>query len=262
MRLFALFGDPVSHSLSPRLHNSAIINLGLRAAYVRHLLKNGDNILQEFNKLGLSGANVTIPHKEAAAARADVASEFVSLVGAANTLVKRGEKIYAYNTDAPGFLKSIMGFGEIKKVLVLGAGGTALALAHALRLHGASVSVLNRGKDRLKRFSNDFQTFSHENFTPYGFDLVLNTTSAGLKDELLPAPADILAPTLKASKFAFDVIYGKKTPFLALASTLGLAHKDGLEMLLHQAVLAFNIFYENIFNESKIFSAMSLAPLK
>ncbi|BCX79765.1 shikimate dehydrogenase [Campylobacter sp. 19-13652] len=256
MRLFALFGDPVAHSLSPRLHNSALNALGLSGAYIRYLLKDGDTLIDKFKRLGLSGANITVPHKHVAAMQADVKSEFVLKVGAANTLVQRDDKIYAFNTDAPGFLRAISKFSDVKKVLVLGAGGTALALAHALKDSGADVSVLNRSKSRLASFETDFRTFTWESFEFGDFDLVLNTTSAGLKDELLPAPSEILRPALKHARYAFDVIYGKETPFLQMAKSLNIPNKDGADMLLFQAVLAFNLFFDNTLKESSIINSM------
>lgn len=259
MRLFALFGDPVAHSISPRLHNFALASLGLDGAYIRYHLKNGDLIANIFKALKLSGANVTIPHKEAAAARADVASEFVKKVGSANTLVLKDDKIHAFNTDAPGFMLSIknaISSFSPKKALILGAGGTALALSYALKQAGFKVSVLNRSAARLDKFKSDFECFTYESFKDDSFDFVINTTSAGLKDELLPAPIDILALVFSKASFAFDVIYGRETPFLKLAKSKGLSVKNGADMLLFQAVLAFNLFFNEKFQISSIEKAM------
>ena len=123
------------------------------------------------------------------------------------------------------------------------------------------VCVLNRSEERLANFA-EFEKFSWANFGKFNggkFDLVVNTTSAGLKDENLPAPIEILRPIFSEAKFAFDVIYGKKTPFLNLASASGLAHKDGSEMLLFQAVLALNLFFEGSLDEAKIEASMRKA---
>ena len=92
-----------------------------------------------------------------------------------------------------------------------------------------------------------------------GYDLVVNSTSAGLKDENLPLPYEILNEILSHSKYVFDVIYGRQTPFLNLAKNLDLAYKDGADMLLFQAVLAFNIFFNGNLNLEKIESAMRVA---
>ena len=123
------------------------------------------------------------------------------------------------------------------------------------------VCVLNRSEGRLVNFA-EFEKFSWANFAEFKggkLDLVINTTSAGLKDENLPAPLEILHPLFAEAKFAFDVIYGKKTPFLNLAAGNGLACKDGSEMLLFQAVKALNLFFEGSLDEAKIEASMRKA---
>ena len=263
MKIFAVFGNPVSHSISPRLHNAALGELGLsrEALYTRYELTDGSRLVSKFKELKLSGTNVTVPHKEAALAQCDVADETAIKIGSVNTLVSRSGKIYGHNTDAPGFLRAIESFGEIKSALVLGAGGTAKAVAYALKSRGVRVCVLNRSEKRLANFA-EYENFSWANFAEFKggkFDLVVNTTSAGLKDENLPAPAELLCPIFDEAKFAFDVIYGKKTPFLNLASVSGLRHKDGSEMLLFQAALALNLFFDGSLDETKIENAMQKA---
>ena len=263
MKIFAVFGNPVSHSISPRLHNAALGELGLsrEALYTRYELADGSQLISKFKELKLSGANVTVPHKEAALAQCDIADEIAAKIGSVNTLVSRGNKIYGYNTDASGFLRTIESFGHINSALILGAGGTAKAVAYALKSRGMRVCVLNRSEERLANFA-EFEKFSWANFGEFKggkFDLVVNTTSAGLKDENLPAPIEILRPILDEAKFAFDVIYGKKTPFLILAADSRLAYKDGSEMLLFQAVKALNLFFEGSLDEAKIEASMRKA---
>lgn len=263
MKIFAVFGNPVSHSISPRLHNAALGELGLsrEALYTRYELTDGSRLISKFKELKLSGANATVPHKEAALAQCDVADETAIKIGSVNTLVSRGGKIYGHNTDAPGFLRAIESFGQINSALVLGAGGTARAVAYALESCGVRVCVLNRSEGRLANFA-EYENFSWANFAEFKggkFDLVVNTTSAGLKDENLPAPTELLRPIFNEAKFAFDVIYGKKTPFLNLAAASRLAHKDGLDMLLFQAALALNLFFDGSLDEAKIQAAMQKA---
>ena len=263
MMVFAVFGNPISHSVSPRLHNLALGELGLsrEALYTRYELADSSQLISKFKELKLSGANVTVPHKEAALAQCDIEDETAAKIGSVNTLVARGDKIYGYNTDAPGFLRAVESFGHINSALILGAGGTARAVAYALKSRGVRVCVLNRSEERLANFA-EIEKFSWANFGKFNcgkFDLVVNTTSAGLKDENLPAPIEILCPIFDESKFAFDVIYGKKTPFLNLAAASGLTHKDGSEMLLFQAVLALNLFFEGSLDEAKIEASMRKA---
>ena len=156
MKTFAVFGDPIAHSVSPRLHNKAIADLALDALYTRVLLKDGNELINKFKSLKLNGANVTLPHKEFALNLADDASEAARKIGSANTLVLKNEKIYAYNTDAPGFLKAISNFKEAKSAIILGAGGTANALAYALRSQNIDVCILNRSKARLEKFKDHY----------------------------------------------------------------------------------------------------------
>jgi shikimate dehydrogenase len=252
MKTFAVFGDPVAHSVSPRLHNKALRDLGLDALYTRVLLKDGNELINKFRSLKLNGANVTLPHKEFALNLADVASEAARKIGSANTLVLKNEKIYAYNTDAPGFLKAISNFKEAKSAIILGAGGTANALAYALKEQNIDVCILNRSKARLEKFKDRYECFSWDDYKEYKFDLAINSTSAGLKDDLLPAPKEILDSIFKNAKFVFDVIYSKQTPFLKEARTLNLECKDGADMLLYQAILALNLFYNNVLDEKRI----------
>ena len=255
MKTFAVFGDPIAHSVSPRLHNKAIADLGLKALYTRVLLKDGSELINKFKSLKLNGANVTLPHKEWALNLADEASDIARKIGSANTLVLKNDKIYAYNTDAPGFLKAIKNFKDVKNAIVLGAGGTANAITYA-KEQGVDVCILNRSKDRLEKFKDEYKCFSWDNYEEQKFDLVINSTSAGLKDDFLPAPKEILKSIFKDAKFAFDVIYGKQTPFLEMAKQSSLGVKDGADMLLYQAVLALNLFFHNTLDESKIERSM------
>lgn len=260
MKFFAVFGNPISHSISPRLHNLALREMGLDGIYSRYLLKEGENLAKKFKELRLDGANITVPHKEIALNQCDVVEESALKIGSVNTMVLKNGEIYGYNTDALGFLKAIKSFGEIKSALILGAGGTARAVAYGLKSIKADVCVLNRSKARLENFG-EFDKSTWDKFKIRDFDLVVNTTSAGLDDDALPAPKEILQDVLRRSKFVFDVIYNKPTPFLTLAVALGATAKNGADMLLHQAVLALNLFYLNELDEGKIESFMRKAFL-
>ena len=245
MKKFCIFGNPVAHSKSPQMQNAGFKYLNIDASYEKFHLENGENIKEEFIKNSFSGSNITVPHKEIAFKQADIVRGIAQKIEAVNTYIKEDEKVVAYNTDAPGFLKAIESFGNIKRVLVLGAGGTAKAIALILQEQNIDVVVLNRSKEKLEFFKNNgIKAFSFEdfNFKNEKFDLVVNSTSAGLKDDFLPAPKDILENILSKSSFAFDCIYGKITPFLALAKNLNNRIKDGEDMLLYQGVLAFELF--------------------
>lgn len=260
MKLFAIFGNPVAHSISPLMHNGAFTTLGIDACYTRWLLEEGERLKATFFKLGLEGANVTVPHKEAAFRAADKVEGIARQIGAVNTLVRRDGRLIGHNTDAPGFYRALSSRGTFDSALVIGAGGTAKALATVLRSEGVDVTVLNRSEGRLAWFeANGFTTATWETFAPQEWPLIVNTTSAGLKDAALPAPGELLAPLLARAQLAFDVIYGRSTPYLELAKAHGVPTQDGLDMLLWQGVLAFEIFTDHRFGQNAIEAAMRLA---
>lgn len=251
--LFAIFGNPVSHSKSPLMHNLSFKGLGVDACYTRYLLKDGSKLKETFFNLGLKGVNVTVPHKEAAFNACDVLGPFAQKIGVVNTIVKREGKLYGYNTDAPGFLKAISEFKNIRTVLFLGAGGTAQSTSIILRDEGYEVTLLNRSAGRLEKYKEEgFKTYTFEDFTPQAYDLVINMTSAGLEDDSLPAPKEILDIVIAEAQACVDVIYGKETPFLKLAKTYSKPTKDGSDMLLYQGIIAFEYFTDGKYRFEQI----------
>jgi len=242
-KLFAIFGDPVSHSRSPLMHNSVFKNLNYPACYTRVHLKDGSKLKETFFKLGLSGANITVPHKEDAYNACDEIRGFAKKVGVVNTIVNENGKLIGYNTDADGFMFAIKEFGDVNNVLILGAGGTAKALASRFLQDNIKVDVINRSEGRLSYFKDiGCECFTWETYESKKYDLVVNTTSAGLKDEELPAPKEIIESILNNTNFVADAIYGKLTPFLKLAQDKNITYKDGADMLLGQGILANELF--------------------
>lgn len=259
-QLFAIFGNPVSHSKSPLMHNLSFKGLGYDACYTRYLLEDGTRLKQTFFDLGLKGVNVTVPHKEHAYAACDALDPFAKKVGAVNTIVEKEGKLYGYNTDAPGFLKAISEFKDVKTVLFLGAGGTAQSTSSILKNEGYEVTLLNRSEGRLGRYKEEgFKTYTFETFEPKNFDLVINMTSAGLEDDSLPAPLEILESVIPQSKACVDVIYGKETPFLKLAKQHNKPTKDGSDMLLYQGIIAFEYFTDHAYSFNEIKPIMQKA---
>jgi len=258
--LFAIFGNPVSHSKSPLMHNLAFQGLRYDACYTRYLLEDGAQLKEKFLTLSLKGVNVTVPHKEAAFNACDVLDAFAQKIGVVNTIVEHDGKLHGYNTDAPGFLKAISEFSDVKTVLFLGAGGTAQSTSSILRDEGYEVTLLNRSEARLEKYKTDgFQTYTFENFLSQPYDLVINMTSAGLEDDALPAPKEILEQVLPQARACVDVIYGKETPFLKLAKSYNKPTKDGSDMLLYQGIIAFEYFTNHRYTFSDIKSMMKKA---
>jgi len=257
MQLFAIFGDPVSHSRSPLMHNSVFAHTHYKACYTRVHLKDGSQLRETFFNLKLSGANITVPHKEAAYQACDEIRGFANKVGVVNTIIEENGRLIGYNTDADGFMFAIEEFGKIDKILILGAGGTAKALAARFLQESIEVTVLNRSEGRLGFFKalgcsvSTWNDFKIDNYT-----LVVNTTSAGLKDEELPAPKEIIEDILDATEYAADAIYGKMTPFLKRAKEKNINYKDGSDMLLGQGVLANELFTKSKLNKEDIKCSM------
>ena len=259
-KLFAIFGNPVSHSKSPLMHNLAFRGLEFDGCYTRHLLQDGSTLKEAFDDLSLSGINITVPHKTHAYQACDVLDPFAQKVGSVNTIVKRDNLLYGYNTDANGFLKAISEFKDIKSVLFLGAGGTAQSTAIILQEAGYNLTIVNRSSARLEYFkSKGLDTYTFDDFVPSRYDLVINMTSAGLEDDSLPCPIEILNEVIPTSKACVDVIYGKDTPFLKLAKSLGKPTKDGSDMLLYQGIIAFDYFTDGAYDFEEIKSFMQKA---
>ncbi|ARE80336.1 shikimate dehydrogenase [Campylobacter helveticus] len=253
MKFFCVIGDPISHSKSPRIHNNAIKHLGLNGIYSRFHLKDKDKLKESLFKLKLNGANITLPFKEEAVKIADFKDELTLQIGSANTLILKNHKIHAYNTDAPGFLKAIEEFKNIKKALILGAGGTTRAIAYALKQRNIHCTIANRSERNFSHFK-DFKCTLYEDLKDFEFDIIINSTSAGLNDDNLPCNVDLLKKI--KTKYAFEVIYGKKTPFIKFCEENNIKYKDGLSMLLWQGVFAFELFFELENKQKQIQKAM------
>lgn len=258
MKIFTIFGDPVSHSRSPLMHNRVFKTLSIQSCYTRTHLADGSKLRDVFFDKALSGANITVPHKEAAYAQCDEVRGIAQEIGTVNTIVLEHGRLIGYNTDADGFIAAIQSFGKLSTALILGAGGTAKALAIALRYHGIIPTVINRSQGRLDYFKEKgFAAYDWETFKPNAYDLIINTTSAGLIDSELPIPANLLTPLLLTAKGAIDVIYGKETPFLQEVKKAHLPSKDGSDMLLEQGVLANALFINNFASHDSLRTIMS-----
>lgn len=259
MRKYAVFGNPIAHSKSPLLHNYLFLSLGIPAFYGRYHLYKESGLLETFKELNLLGANITIPFKESAFSQCDEVRGIAQKIGSVNTLIQEENRIIGYNTDAEGFMQTLEGKIKPKSVLLLGAGGTARALATILVSREIPLLVLNRSAKRLESFAlKGYETATHRDFAQFlqfhdrTFDLIINTTSAGLDDDSLPLDPVLLTPLLHEGVLAYDVIYGKETPFLAHARTNGARTLDGREMLIEQAALSSFYFNNKEHELSKI----------
>ena len=244
--LFGVCGWPVAHSRSPVMHEAAYAALGLEGWRYLKLPLPPELFAEAVRALpaaGFHGVNVTIPHKEAALALADEATDAAREIGAANTLTfEREGAIHADNTDAPGLIAAL---GEAwdpagRSALVLGAGGAARAVVWALvRAGAADVAVWNRTPERARALADQLGARAVER--PGEAEIVVNCTSVGLGDEAAPFKAlPLQADSLGAGSCVVDMVYRDGgTRLLEAARTRGADVIDGLEILVAQGAASF-----------------------
>ena len=245
-RVAGIIGWPVEHSLSPAMHNAAFAALGLDWTYVAFPVHPDavERAIAGLAAAGIAGLNATIPHKRAALEAASSASDAAAAIGAANTLVPDGQGGFrADNTDAAGFLRALDEQAPLdlegRDALVIGGGGAARAVVHALRSRGARVRVANRTAARAAELGDPVP------FVPAALDmvggqaaLVVNATSLGLHGD--DAPGELPLAGLGRDQVVADIVYRPGgTPWLAAAAGRGARTVDGLGMLLHQGAAAF-----------------------
>ncbi len=240
-RRAGVLGWPVAHSRSPAIHEAAYQACGLDGWHYQLLPVPPDLLAETIRALpgaGFVGANVTIPHKEAALAASDRATDAARAIGAANSLTFEDAGIEADNTDAPGFLAAL---GEPRpgRAVVLGAGGSARAVAWALRSAGVEVEVWNRTAERAERLAGDLGVRAVGEVTPGG--LLVNCTSVGLDpadDPFGALPVELAR--LGEWEVVADLVYGaRETALISAARGVGGRVVDGLEVLVRQGALSF-----------------------
>lgn len=256
-----LIGWPISHSLSPAMHNAAFAELGLNWHYSLFPTKSSDleSLLKNWDPNNLVGANVTMPHKQTIIPYLDQLTNDARIIGAVNTVHVKAGKFVGYNTDGIGFLNALKESGykpEGMRVALLGAGGAARAACYSLAQAGADrITVVNRTFEHGVRLVNDmsehfpacsleYKPLSLETLEQLSVnvDLLVNATSVGMH----PDVGDSLWPenlTISDKTICYDVIYKPiHTLFLRQAQNSGHPTINGLGMLVHQGVAAFRIW--------------------
>jgi shikimate dehydrogenase len=246
-----VLGWPVAHSRSPAMQNAALRAAGL-ADWHYQLLPVPPELFQQtvlgLPAAGFRGSNVTIPHKEAALALATEASDRARAIGAANTLLfKQDGQIWADNTDAPALVAALDPHLEVMgaSVLILGAGGSARAAVWALQDAGAGdIAIWNRTPARATELAASFGARTvAEPAAAARADVVINCTSVGLNDgdgleALALTPAQV-----SQHRVVVDFVYSQDgTPLLDAATAAGVATVDGIELLIGQGAIAFELF--------------------
>lgn len=255
MKRLAVLGHPIAHSQSPPMQNAGLEAVGLAGEWSYEAIdvapSDLERVLAELPGQGFVGANVTIPHKEAALALADERSAAAAAIGAVNTLTFTGAGIRADNTDAPGLLGALPLDPRGSQALVLGAGGAARAAVWALREAGAEVSVWNRTAPRAADLAAELgvRALGAEELVDLdGPGIVVNATSVGLGDasgaprsglKEFPFSADALHDRL----VVVDLVYGAaETELVRAARACGATTVDGLEILVRQGGESFSIW--------------------
>lgn len=250
---YIVVGNPIGHSLSPRIHTLFAAQTGQDMVYTAQLapLDGFAATVTEFAAAGGRGLNVTLPFKQQAFRLATRLSERARLAGSVNTLSCIDGGLAADNTDGAGLVGdlrrnlacSIAG----RRVLLLGAGGAARGVVRPLCLEQpAQLTIANRNAETARQLAADCSTAalqvtggSFAELAGLSFDLVINATSASLHDTGLDLPAGVFAP----GSLAYDMVYGRNTAFMRQAQQAGAAHvADGLGMLIEQAAEAFRIW--------------------
>ena len=243
--IYGIMGNPVSHSLSPAMHNAAFQHLGLNKVYVPFATEEAATALNAFRALGVKGVSVTIPHKQVLIPYLDKIDPVAAKIGAVNTLVIRGAEVYGCNTDWLGANAALQQFTPLtgKKVLLLGAGGAARAIGFGLLEAGACLTLASRTPSTGQALAEVLGC----PWLPLGAvasgqaDILVNATSIGMGKNHEQSP--IASQNLAAYRWVMDIVYAPlETRLLREAKAAGCQTINGLAMLLYQGVAQFELW--------------------
>lgn len=266
MESYAVFGNPIAHSKSPFIHQQFAVQLRIEHHYGRVLAPVNDfvNTLEAFFAEGGKGANITVPFKEEAFARADELTERAALAGAVNTLKRLEDgRLLGDNTDGIGLLSDLERLAFIRpglRILLIGAGGAARGVLLPLLSLDCAVTITNRTLARAEELATLFahtgsvNAIAMNDLAAHEFDLIINATSSGIGGDVPALPEAIVHPQL----YCYDMFYQKgNTPFLAWCEKLGAKHcADGLGMLVGQAAHAVLLWHGVLPEVEPVISAL------
>ena len=248
MKKYLVIGNPIEHSLSPKLHNHWIKQNNIDAVYEKKQLNESDieGIIDKVRSGKIDGINVTIPFKKSVIPFLDQLTLIAKEAQSVNTIFKKDNKIVGDNTDIAGFeygLKHINYNVKNKKVFILGAGGVVPSIILALKKLGVfKISLSNRTKEKaveLKKIYKDLEVINWGECID--FDMIINATSLGLKND---DRIELDFSKIKSDKLFYDVIYNpSKTNFLLKGEELGNKIENGKMMFIYQAQLSFKIWH-------------------
>ena len=248
MKKYLVIGNPIKHSLSPKLHNFWLKNNNINAIYEKKLI-NVDELAElvlEIRKKNIHGVNVTVPFKRAVIPYLDHLSFESETTQSVNTIYLDNNKIIGHNTDVEGFERAIKSSKfEIKgkKVLILGAGGVVPSIILALnKMKTSEITICNRTKHKAEKLKDLFKNLQVVNWGNIpDFDMIINATSIGLSND---DNINLDFSKVGSNKFFYDVIYNpKETNFLKIGKKLGNITENGKLMFIFQAFYAFYMWH-------------------
>jgi 3-dehydroquinate dehydratase/shikimate dehydrogenase len=244
-RVYGVVGNPIKHSLSPLMLNTAFHRETVNAVYLALQTDKLTDLLTVVRELPLSGLSVTMPLKQEVLKHLENMDPVSSQVGACNTIVRAHDgKLYGFNTDVGGILRPLEKRLSLAgtKVLVLGAGGAARAAAFGLVSKGAEVSILNRTPQTAQKLAREAKakTIRREQVAKTTFDVIINATSVGMHGA---KSQHVLEPKEINARYVFDLVYNPvETPLLRMARQKGIAVITGIEMFVQQGARQFEIW--------------------
>ncbi|HWZ82784.1 MAG TPA: shikimate dehydrogenase [Terriglobales bacterium] len=242
-RVYGVAGDPVGHSLSPVIMNTALRRENVNAVYLALHAKTLKDLLYCVREIPLHGLSITMPYKQAILEHLDNTDAHTTKIGACNTVVRGQDgKLYGFNTDTAGVVRPLEQRITIEgaKILVLGAGGAARAAVFGLKERGAEVWILNRTAVKAQKLARQAKARSikRADLRKMSFDVIINATPIGMTGSESP-----LKENEMQAKVVFDMVYDPvETPFLRIARAKGLSVIPGVEMFVHQAARQFEIW--------------------
>ena len=244
-RVYGILGQPVTHSLSPVMHNAAFRELGLNAVYVAFPVTDLIQAVAGLRGLNIGGVSVTIPFKEEIIPLLDGLDEKAASIGAVNTVVNRDGRLMGYNTDWQGAFKALEEKTEIagKRFLILGAGGAARAIAFGLQEQGGQVAVTDLDMAKALALSRKLwvEVVAPDYLEQYSAQVLINATPVGMapQEDVIPIDPELLS----RYQVVMDIVYQPlETRLLKEARSRGCQVIDGLQMLIYQGAAQFELW--------------------
>ena len=248
MKKFLVIGNPIDHSLSPKLHNYWINNNSINAIYEKQKLNENEleQVILQIRNKKISGVNVTVPFKKTVIPYLDELSLESQKTQSVNTIYLKDNKVVGHNTDIVGFETSIKKSKydpNNKEVLILGAGGVVPSIIFALiKMKVSKIKICNRTKEKAENLKKIYKNIEIIDWgETLNFDMIINATSLGLKET---DNLNLNFSSVTRNKFFYDVIYNpSETNFLKMGRELGNKTLNGKLMFIYQALSAFNIWH-------------------